>query len=200
VVDNKPKTAAYRAPGAPIGCFPVESLVDELSEKLGLDPLEFRLRNAAREGTRRADGTRNPPIGCVEVMEAVKSHLHYSAPLAGKNRGRGVAVGFWRNNTGPSCVVANVNPDGTVMLVEGSADIGGTRTAVAQQLAEVLGLAAEDVNPTVVDTDAIGYTSLTAGSSVAFKTGWAAYQAAQDIKQQLTERAALLWETTPGPG
>ena len=197
VVDNKPKTAAYRAPGAPIGCFPVESLVDELSEKLGLDPMEFRLCNAAREGTRRADGTRNPPIGCVEIMEAVKSHPHYSAPLEGKNRGRGVAVGFWRNNTGPSCVVANVNSDGTVMLVEGSVDIGGTRTTVAQQLAEVLGIAAEDVNPTVVDTDTIGYTSLTAGSGVTFKTGWAAYQAAQDIKQQLTERAALLWETTP---
>jgi CO/xanthine dehydrogenase Mo-binding subunit len=198
VVDNKPKTAAYRAPGAPIGCFPVECLVDELSEKLGLDPMEFRLKNSAREGTRRADGTRNPPIGCVEIMEAVKSHPHYSAPLEGKNRGRGVAVGFWRNNSGPACVVANVNPDGTVMLVEGSVDIGGTRTSVAQQLAEVLGISAEAVNPTVADTDSIGYTSLTAGSSVTFKTGWAAYQAAQDIKQQLLERAALLWETTPG--
>ena len=197
VVDNKPKTAAYRAPGAPLGAFAIEILLDELSEKLGMDPIEFRLLNAAKEGTRRADGTLNPPIGVVEVMEAVKSHPHYSAPLEGPNRGRGVAVGFWRNNTGPSCAVANVNGDGTVMLVEGSVDIGGSRVAVAQQLAEVLGIPVEDVFPEVADTDSIGFTSLTAGSGVAFKTGWAAITAARDIKDQLICRAALLWETEP---
>ena len=197
VVDNKPKTAAYRAPGAPMGCFAVESLIDELSEKLGMDPMDFRLRNAAAEGTRRADGTPNPRIGCIEVMEAVRSHPHYIAPLEGKNPGRGVAVGFWRNNAGPSCVVANVNPDGAVMLAVGSVDIGGSRTAVAQQLAEVLSIPVEDVHPTVADTDTIGYTSQTAGSSVAFKTGWAAYEAAQDIRRQMIERAALLWEAYP---
>jgi len=130
-------------------------------------------------------------------MEAVKSHPHYSAPLEGPNRGRGVAVGFWRNNTGPSCVVANVNGDGTVMLVEGSVDIGGSRVAVAQQLAEVLGIPVEAVFPEVADTDSIGFTSLTAGSGVAFKTGWAAITAAQDIKEQLIARAAVLWETEP---
>ena len=198
VVMNKPKTAAYPAPGAPIGCFAVECVLDEPSEKLGMDAMEFRLLNASKEGTRRADGTSNPPIGCVEVMEAVKTHPHYTAPLEGENRGRGVAVGFWRNNTGPSCAVANVNADGTVMLVEGSADIGGTRTSVSQQLAEVLGIPVEDVFPEVADTDSIGFTSLTAGSGVTFKTGWAAYEAAQDVKQQLIERAAVLWESTPG--
>jgi CO/xanthine dehydrogenase Mo-binding subunit len=197
VVVNKPKTAAYRAPGAPIGCLSVECVLDELSEMLAMDPMEFRLLNAAKEGTRRADGTSNPPIGAVEVMEAVRSHPHYNAPLDGKNRGRGVAVGFWRNNSGPACAIANVNADGTVMLVEGSADIGGTRTSIAQQLAEVLGIPVEDVFPEVADTDSIGYTSLTAGSGVTFKTGWAAYEAAQDVKRQLIERAAVLWESTP---
>ena len=81
-------------------------------------------------------------------------------------------MGFWRNNTGPSSVVATVVPDGTVILVEGSMDIGGSRTAIAQQLAEVLGIRVEDVNPQVADTDTIGYTSNTGGSGVAFKTGW----------------------------
>ena len=197
VVDNKPKTAAYRAPGAPLGCLAVEILLDELSQKLGMDPVDLRLLNAAKEGTRRADGTLNPPIGVVEVLEAIKAHPHYSAPMEGKNKGRGVALGFWRNNTGPSCAVANVNADGTVMLVEGSADIGGTRTSVSQQLAEVLGIAVEDVFPEVVDTDSIGFTSLTAGSGVTFKTGWAAITAANDIKQQLIGRAALIWDTEP---
>ena len=197
VVDNKPKTAAYRAPGAPLGCFAVEILLDELSEKLGIDPVELRLRNAATEGDRKADGTLHPPIGVVETLEAIKAHPHYQTPLEGKNRGRGVALGFWRNNTGPSCAVANVNADGTVMLVEGSVDIGGTRTSISQQLAEVLGISVEEVFPEVGDTDSIGFTSLTAGSGVTFKTGWAAIQAANDIKQQLVARAALIWETDP---
>jgi CO/xanthine dehydrogenase Mo-binding subunit len=93
-----------------------------------------------------------------------------------------------------SSVNASVNPDGTVALVEGSTDIGGTRTSVAMQLAEVLGIAAEDVHPTVVDTDLIGYTDVTGGSRVTFSTGYAAYEAAQDINRQMAERAAVIWE------
>ncbi|MCI0437886.1 MAG: xanthine dehydrogenase family protein molybdopterin-binding subunit [Chloroflexi bacterium] len=197
VVDNKPKTAAYRAPGAPIGTFGVEVVVDELAEKLGIEPMEFRMMNAAREGTRRVDGTVNSRIGAEAIMQAVRNHDHYKAPLKGENRGRGVALGFWRNNTGPSSVFASVEPDGTVMLVEGSVDIGGSRTAVAQQFAEVLGIPVQDVTPQVADTDTIGYTSNTGGSGVAFKTGWAAYEAAQDVKLQLIERAARIWETSP---
>ena len=197
VVNNKPKTAAYRAPGAPIAAFPTEALIDELSEKLGMDPVEFRLLNAAKEGTRRADGTLSPLVGGIEILEAVKAHPHYNAPLPGKNQGRGMAFGYWRNNSGPSCAIANVNPDGTIMLVEGSVDIGGSRTAVAQQLAEVLGIPVTDVFPEVGDTDSIGYTSLTAGSGVAFKTGWAVYEAAHDIIRQLIQRAAMIWEASP---
>jgi len=197
VVNNKPKTAAYRAPGAPIAAFPTEALLDELSEKLGIDPVEFRLLNAAKEGTRRADGTLSPLVGGIEILEAIKAHPHYNAPLPGKNQGRGVAFGYWRNNSGPSCAIANVNPDGTIMLVEGSVDIGGSRTAVAQQLAEVLGIPVTDVFPEVGDTDSIGYTSLTAGSGVAFKTGWAVYEAGHDIIRQLIQRAAMIWEASP---
>ncbi len=195
VVDNKPKTSAYRAPGAPIAVYGAETLVDEIAERLGMDPVDFRLLNAAREGTRRADGVVNLRVGAEETMEAVKSHPHYSAPIEGKNRGRGVAMGFCRNNTGPACAVANVLPNGTVSLVEGSVDVGGSRTAIAQQLAEVLGIPVEDVNPQVADTDTIGYTSNTGGSGVAFKSGWAAYEAAHDVVRQLIKRAAQVWET-----
>ena len=197
VLTNKPGTSAYRAPGSPIVTYAVESVVDELCERLEMDPLEFRILNASSEGTRRADGTVNPRIGALETMEAVRAHPHYSAPMNGNNRGRGVAFGFWRNNTGPSSVLANVHPDGTVSLVEGSVDIGGSRTAIAQQFAEVLGIPVEDVHPEVADTDTIGYTSNTGGSGVAFKSGWAAYEAAKDVTRQLVERAAILWETSP---
>lgn len=198
VVDNKPRTQAYRAPGAPIVMYCTESLIDEISEELGMDTMDFRLMNAATEGTRRADGVINGPIGAEEIMQSVKDHPHYTAPFEsaeGKLLGRGVGMGFCRNNAGMSCVVANVLGNGTVSLVEGSVDIGGSRTAIAQMFAEVLGLSVEDVIPQVADTDTIGYTSNTGGSGVAFKTGWAAHEAAQDVKRQLIERAALIWDT-----
>ena len=197
VVVNKPSTAAYRAPGATNAAFAAETVVDEIAEKLGLDPIEFRLRNAAKEGTRRADGPKYRRIGCVEVLEAMKNHPHYSAPLEGQNRGRGVAVGFWFNVGFPSSCTISVNADGTVNLVEGSTDIGGTRTSIAMQAAEVLGIPAEDVHPTVVDTDSVGYTGVTGGSRTTFATGWAAWEAAQDVMRQLKERAAKLLEADP---
>jgi len=196
VVLNKPKTAAYRAPGSPASAFAVETVIDEICEKLGMDPLEFRLLNGAKEGTRRITGPRFPRIGYLETVQAALDHDHYSAPLEGANRGRGVASGFWFNGTGPSSATASVLADGTVSLVEGSPDIGGTRVAVAMQLAEVLGIAAEDVKPSVGDTDSVGWTSMTGGSGVAFKTGWACYEAAQDIRHQMIERAARIWEVS----
>ncbi|MCH8897095.1 MAG: xanthine dehydrogenase family protein molybdopterin-binding subunit [Chloroflexi bacterium] len=194
VVVNRPKTSAYRAPGSPAAAFCIETAIDELAEKLGMDPLDFRLLNSAKEGTRRATGPIMPKVGFIETLEAAKNHPHYSAPLEGKYRGRGVASGFWGNNTGPSSAIALVLPDGTVSLTEGSPDIGGTRTAVAQQLAEVLGIPVEDVHPQVGDTDSIGFTSNTGGSGVAFKTGIAAYTAANDVKQQMIQRAAKIWD------
>ena len=193
VVVNKPKTAAYRAPGAPNAAFAVEQAVDELAEKLGMDPLELRLKNAAKEGTRRVDGPTFNRVGLVETLEAMRDHPHYSAPL-GENQGRGVAIGFWFNIGFDSAVNLAVNADGTVNLTEGSTDIGGTRASIAMQAAEVLGIAAEDIRPTVVDTDSIGYTAVTGGSRTTFATGWAAYEAAQSVKQQMIERAATIWE------
>ena len=197
VVVNRPKTSAYRAPGSPAAAFAMETAIDELCEKLEMDPLEFRLLNSAKEGTRRVTGPLMPLVGFVETLEAAKSHPHYNTPLDGTFRGRGVATGFWGNGTGPSCATATVNPDGTVNLIEGSPDIGGTRASVAQQLAEVLGIPAENVKPQVGDTDTIGFTSNTGGSGVTFKTGWASYEAALDIKQQMIARAAKIWEVSP---
>ena len=193
VVVNKPKTAAYRAPGAPNAAFAVEQAVDELAQKLGMDPLELRLKNAAAEGTRRVDGPVFGRVGLVETLEAMRDHPHYNAPL-GENQGRGVAVGFWFNIGFHSAVDLAVNGDGTVNLTEGSTDIGGSRASIAMQAAEVLGIPAEDVHPSVVDTDSIGYTFLTGGSRTTFATGWAAYEAAQSVKRQMIARAATIWD------
>ena len=136
-------------------------------------------------------------------MQALREHDHWNSPIdrspeaEGKKVGRGVAGGFWFNGTGPASAIVSVLADGTVSLVEGSPDIGGTRAVAAMHVAEVLGIAAEDVAPAVGDTNSIGWTSMTGGSGVAFKTGWASYEAAQDVKQQMINRAARIWDIDP---
>ena len=194
VVVNKPKTAAYRAPGSTNAAFASEAVSNEIADELDIDPIEFRLINSAAEGTRRADGPIHPEIGCVEVLEAMKNHPHYNTPIKGPNRGRGIAVGYWFNAGLESSAAISVNRNGTVNLVEGSTDIGGSRTSLSMQAAEVLGIAAEDINPSVGDTDSIGYTAVTGGSRVTFATGLATYRAAQDVKRQAIERASIIWD------
>ena len=198
VVLNKPQVAAYRAPGAPSSEFAVESLLDELAERLELDPMDLRIRNSAAEGTRRADGAAFGSIGAREVMEAIRGSEHYRSELQGEHRGRGVAMGFWFNGGNESSAYAQVNADGSVSLVTGSVDIGGQRAALAMTLAETLGIEAGDVHPSVADTDSIGFTGNTGGSRTTFATGWAAYEAAMDIRRQLEERAAAIWECDRG--
>ena len=194
VVTNKPRSFAYRAPGSTHVAFATEKVMDDLAAQLGKDPVEFRLQNVAVEGTRRSDGVVYPRIGARECLEVIRDHDHYKAALEGPNRGRGVALGYWFNIGFKSAVTASVNDDGTVNLVEGSTDIGGTRTSIAMQFAETLGLAAEEINPAVVDTNSIGFTDVTGGSRVTYATGWAAHDAAIDVRNQMIERAAALWE------
>ena len=194
VVCNKQKVQAYRAPGQPQGAFAVEPVIDELAEKLGIDPIEFRLMNVSKEGDRMPNGVPHPYFGIKEMEEAMRAHPHYKTSLTGPNQGRGVAVGYrWQGGQASSATIT-VNNDGTINLVTGSVDIGGSRTAVAMQAAEILGIKAEDVSPTVVDTDTIGWTGVTGGSRTAFDTGLAAIQASEEIIRLMKARAAITWE------
>jgi CO/xanthine dehydrogenase Mo-binding subunit len=194
VVVNKPKVAAYRAPGAPQATFASECVVDEICEMLGMEPMEFRIKNASSEGDRQASGVTFLKVGNIETLEAAKNSDHYKSEKGGKVRGRGVASGFWFNGGGPSSCNLALNPDGTITLIEGSVDIGGSRPAISMQAAEVLGIKSEDVFPVVGDTNSVGFTGTTGGSRTAFATGLAAYDAAHDILKQMKERAAKIWE------
>ena len=212
VLTNKPRTNAYRAPGSTNAAFAVETVIDEICTQLKISPIDFRLKNAAKEGTRRVDGVVYPRIGMVETVEAIRDSEHWKAPLAtppsGNGKaphagpvysskvkvGRGIGSGFWFNVGMRSSVTATVNGDGKVSLIEGSTDIGGTRTSIAMQLAETLGIPAEDVNPIVADTDSVGYTDVTGGSRVTHTTGMAAHKAGLMIRDKLCERAATIWE------
>jgi CO/xanthine dehydrogenase Mo-binding subunit len=101
VVSNWPKVAAYRAPGAPISSFGVESCLDELAQELRVDPLTLREKNAAKEGTKAVHGPTWTNIGYLETIEAARNHPNYGTPL-GPNQGRGIACGFWFNVGGES--------------------------------------------------------------------------------------------------
>ncbi len=199
VVVNKPKSAAYRAPGSPQAAFAMESAVDELCEVAGFDKMQFRVDNAAHEGTRRGDGVIFPRVGMQEVLEATKASDHWNSDIGtpskpGNKRGRGIASGYWFNVGLKSSVNLALNSDGYVQLVEGSTDIGGTRASISMQAAEVLGIPAEDLIPTVVDTDSVGYTDVTGGSRTTYATGYAAWKAANSMVDELKKRAALLWD------
>jgi CO/xanthine dehydrogenase Mo-binding subunit len=193
VVVNRPKSAAYRAPGAPMASFAAESLLDMLAVKLKMDPLELRLKNAAREGTQAPYGPKFREIGYVETLKAAQAHPHYTAPL-GPNQGRGVASGFWFNIGGQSSAAVNVNEDGTVVVTTGNPDIGGSRASMAIMAAEVLGIDVSKVRPVIADTSSIAYTDLTGGSRVTFAVGMAVVEASRKVVDDLKHRAALLWE------
>ncbi|HET9906793.1 MAG TPA: xanthine dehydrogenase family protein molybdopterin-binding subunit, partial [Anaerolineales bacterium] len=197
VLVNKPRTAAYRAPGGSNAALASETVIDELCEKLGMDPIEFRKLNGVKEGDRRVDGPVYKRIGFLETLEAAQNSPHYCSPLECPHRGRGVASGFWFNYGGKSSASASINKDGTISLITGSVDIGGTRTSIAMQLAEGLGLPVESIRPGVADTDSVGFTEGTYGSRTTFATGWAVYEISNQMKEELLKRAAIIWETEP---
>ena len=193
VVTNRPKVAAYRAPGAPISEFGVESVIDELARKIGMDPIALREKNAAKEGTQAAYGPKFGPIGYVETLAAAKKHPHYNAKL-GPKQGRGFATGFWFNIGGESSAEVHINEDGSATVATGNPDIGGSRASMAIMAAEVLGIDVAKVRPIVADTSSIGYSFLTGGSRVTFASGMAVVEAAKQVVDEMRGRAAKIWD------
>jgi CO/xanthine dehydrogenase Mo-binding subunit len=201
VCSNRSKVAAYRAPGAPIGAYAVECVMDEVASALKMDPLEFRLKNAAREGTKAVHGPVFPRVGYVETLNAIKNHPHYSAELGkaepGKLRGRGVASGFWFNAGGESSAQVNITEDGNVVVTTGHPDIGGSRAGIANICAELLGIDYKRISVIIGDTQTIGFSNLTGGSRVLFASSIVATQSTEKVIQTLRERAAKTWGIDP---
>ncbi|MGE0624368.1 MAG: xanthine dehydrogenase family protein molybdopterin-binding subunit [Pseudomonadales bacterium] len=193
VLVNRPKVAAYRAPSAPMAAFGVESTMDLVAQALGMDPVEFRMKNAAKEGTRASYGPTYGPIGIGPTLEAVKNHPHMKAPLK-KNQGRGMACGFWFNFGGQTCTDLNIGTDGTVNLAIGTVDVGGARASMSLICAEELGIPYEDVKCTVADTASLGHNDTTEGSRGTFSSGMATIFAARQAIGVLKERAAKMWD------
>ena len=196
VVSNRPKVAAYRAPGAPISSFAVESALDDLARKLKMDPIEIREKNGAHNGTKTHYGPTHQNIGFLATLEAAKTSAHWKSSLK-PGQGRGIACGFWFNIGGESSAAVHVAEDGTVVAVSGSPDIGGSRASIGMMVAETLQIPADKVRTIVADTASIGFTHVTGGSRVTFATGMAATMAAEKVVDQLKQRAAMIWDITP---
>lgn len=195
VVVNKSKVAAYRAPGAPQAEYAAEMVVNELAELLGMDPIDLRLKNAAKEGTQTIYGPKLKRVGLVECLEAAKNSPHYLSPLP-EGQGRGLASGFWFNIGGQSSVSVNMNPDGTGTIVEGSPDIGGSRASMQMMAAEVLQIEPKNLKPIIADTENLPYSQGTGGSRTTFATGMAVIEASEKVVAQVKERAAAVWNVT----
>ncbi|MEW6634613.1 MAG: xanthine dehydrogenase family protein molybdopterin-binding subunit [Pseudomonadota bacterium] len=193
VLVNRPKTAAYRAPSAPMAAFAVESAIDELAREIGIDPVDFRIKNAAQEGTRASYGPVYGPIGIGPTLEAVKNHPHMKAPL-GTNQGRGMACGFWFNFGGQTCVDLNIGMDGSISLAVGTVDVGGSRASLSLVAAEELGIDYSQVKAIVADTSSLGYNDMTDGSRGTFSSSMATISAARNAIKILRDRAAQMWD------
>jgi len=192
VMSNRPKQAAYRAPGSPMAAFAVESVIDELCKKLNLDPIDIRLKNAAHTGSKSSFGPRFDAIGLVETLEAAKAHPHYSAPLK-PGQGRGISCGFWFNHGGETAVSLALSEDGTAQISVGTPDIGGSRASMALMAAEELGIPYDHIRCTIADTATLGYNEISHGSRVTYASGLATIKAARDAVEKLCKRAAAKW-------
>ena len=191
VVINTARSAAYRAPAAPLTAYALETMLDEIAEELGIDAMDLRLKNAVAEGDPSTMGFPFARIGFVECLEAVRDHPHFTAPL-GPNQGRGLAAGYWFNIGESSSATVNLNEDGTATVVTGSPDIGGSRASMALMAAEELGIDPHDIRPVVGDTEAVGFTDITEGSRATFATGMAVVEACRKMVVELRGRAAKM--------
>ena len=196
VLSNRPKSAAYRAPGSPMAAFAVESLVDEMCRELKLDPIEVRLLNGSREGSKSSFGPTFRKIGLIETLEAAKSHPNLKIEL-GPNQGRGVASGFWMNHGGETSISMALGEDGTVTLSIGTPDIGGSRASMALMVSETLGIPYEDFRVNVVETGSLGVNEPTHGSRATFAIGKAAVEACNEAIKEMCIRAANKWGIDP---
>lgn len=196
VLANRPKSAAYRAPGSPMAAFAVESLVDEMCRELKLDPIEVRLLNGSREGSKSSFGPTFRKIGLIETLEAAKSHPNLKVEL-GPNQGRGIASGFWMNHGGETSISMALGEDGTVTLSIGTPDIGGSRASMALMVSETLGIPYEDVRVNVVETGSLGVNEPTHGSRATFAIGKAAVEACNEAIKEMCIRAANKWGIDP---
>ena len=198
VQTNRFTFGAYRAPGAPTAAFALESLLDELAEALGLDPIELRLKNAVAEGDVGVSGNPFPLIGAREVLERLKEHplwsRRHSLP---ENEGIGMAAGHWPGGLEPAAAVCRVDSDGTMTVVTSAADMSGVNSGFAIIAAAAFGLSPDKVRVVCADTSSGPYAGGSGGSKVTYTVGAAVLRAAESARQKVLAAASQELEIAP---
>jgi CO/xanthine dehydrogenase Mo-binding subunit len=193
VVSNRPKVSSFRAPCVPQIVFGVEGVINEMAKKVGMDPIDFRLKNAIEEGHKTIYGQTFNRIGFVETLQAAKACDHYRSPVPA-GQGRGIACGFWFNRGGETAGSMQLAPDGTVTISLGTADVAGSRMSMAMMAAEELGIPVDRVRAVLADTNSLGFNRVTAGSRTTFSSGMIVVDSARKIIGELCRRAAKIWD------
>src|SRR5689334_5173538 len=203
VYTNTPPTGPYRGFGVPQVCWAYESQMDDIARRLGIDPLELRLKNLVEEGDRFVTGDELVSVGISDCLKRAAEAVGWQSKqeqqdrtLQGKVRGKGLAVMIKTTMTpSNSSALVRLNADGSAVLLTSSVEIGqGTQTSLAQIVAEELGISPERVSVTFPDTDVTPFDQSTSSSRTIFTMGSAARQAAAQIKQQLMEIGANVLE------
>src|SRR5437879_4481252 len=191
VYTNKTNCGSFRAPSGPQANFAVESQMDIIADALGLDPLELRLKNIVREGDEGPTGQVLQAVGLEECLRKAAAAIGWRDRRPARWRGKGLACGWWTTTGGSSGVYVKINPDGTVALNTGAAEIGtAALTGAAQVLAEELGVDLADINVVSADTFSTPFELRAQGSRTAFAGGNACRAAVDDLKRRVFALAA----------
>jgi CO/xanthine dehydrogenase Mo-binding subunit len=196
VITNKPQVGAYRAPAAPQATFALESNIDELARALKLDPLEFRLKNAAETGDPSGTGQLWPNMGLKLCLERMREHPAWQNQAKQANEGIGLAIGGWPCFMTPSSAICRVDSDGTVRLHLGSVDISGVNSSLVLIAAEVLGVSPDRVEIIQGDTHTGPFGAHSGGSQTTYSMSGAVANAAQEARRKLLGLASDHFEAS----
>ncbi len=197
VLTNKTNFGAYRGPGGPQALFALESHFDIIAEKLGLDPLAFRLKNIAGEGDEAPNGQVLHGVGLRECLEKAAAAIEWGKP-AGPNRGKGLSCGWWTTTGGLSMSRVRLDTGGQVVVTVGTQEIGtgAIMGGVPQVVAEMMGVKMEDVRLVIADTASGLYDFGSQGSRTLFNVGRAAQFACVDLIRQIKDLAEKILEVS----
>ena len=199
VYTNHANCGPYRAPSGPQLAFGSEQQIDIIARELNLDPVELRLKNAIEEGdTTPAAGGPLKSVHAKETLRKAAEAAGWGAKPREKNRGRGIALGYWLVGGMASSAGVKLNEDGTVSVLTGVVDLSGTVTSLGQIVAEVLGVDLEDVHIRTADSDFAPHSTISAGSQGLRSMGTATKLAAEEVKKQIAEVAADKLEAEAG--
>jgi CO/xanthine dehydrogenase Mo-binding subunit len=204
IYTNRPPAGAFRGFGFPQATWAHERQMDTIADRLGIDPLELRLRNVITDGQTYSTGEVFEDCRFRELLEAGARAIGWDATRrASRNgsrvRAHGIAVGV-KATIVPSIstAIVKLGDDGSLDLLASSVDMGqGVRTSLARIAADALALPIERINVAGVDTDTTPYDQMTSASRSTFTAGAAVRQAAESVKGQLADAAAELLEASP---